>query len=271
MTTENLNNYKLVVDCFKKIRLDVFSYFSSGDHDGLQHSLKKQEAVTQVDLDIEDMIKTIIFSSFPNHTIIGEESGVLESENNEGNYVWYVDPLDNTVGFLAGEPEVSVSVSLKADEEHVYSLIINPRTKDVFEANREGSFRNSKPLETYKGNLDGMTRAISLCSFVNSANMERMQRIYKILWQGRYPLRISGGTALDLCHVADGSRAAHISLGAHSWDVEGGLHMVKNAGGIVEILGRFPERNNLAFIASANLDIHHQIRKLLGEADAAKP
>jgi myo-inositol-1(or 4)-monophosphatase len=84
------------------------------------------------------------------------------------------------------------------------------------------------------------------------------------LLQDRYPVRISGGAALDLCFVAEGIHAAHVSLGAHPWDVEAGFHIVEAAGGVVEVLREFPERKSLSFLASANRKIHKDMKKLIG-------
>lgn len=259
---ESNDQYSEVEFCFKKIKEAVVTYFKQIDLSKFQHSSKaKGEIVTGIDSDVEALIVNLICESFPEHGIIAEEGANFESRD---GHTWFVDPIDNTVGLVAGEEEVSVSVSLKNGDEHIYSLVINIKTGDVFEAGNNGSFKNGEVIKTFEGVLESKTRAISTCGYVNPANLERWREVMKILLENRYPIRISGGAALDLCHVAEGKRAGHISLGAHPWDVEAGFHIVKSAGGVVEVLGLFPERNSVAFIVSSNEGVHVKIKQLLG-------
>lgn len=254
--------YGEIQSCFQRIKEKVLGYFKQADFSSLQHSSKSRgEIVTDIDKELEALIVDTIREFFPEHGIVGEEGSKFESQDEN---IWFIDPIDNTVGLIAGEDDISVAISLKNGDEHIYSLVINVRTGDVYEANRDGGFRNSELINTFKGDLDVKTRAISTCGYVNPINIEKWREIMKILLKNRYPIRISGGAALDLCHVAEGQRAGHVSLGAHPWDVEAGFHIVKAAGGVVEVLAIFPERNSIAFIVSANDGVHTRIKKLLG-------
>jgi len=259
---ESNDKYEEVQSCFQKIKESVVAYLKCIDFSQFQHSSKaKGEIVTDVDRQVETLIVNIIREFFPEHGIVGEEGTKFESQD---GHTWFIDPIDNTVGLISGEEEVSVSVSLKNATEHIYSLVINVMTGDVYEANNDGSFKNGEEIKVFDGNLDVKTRAISTCGYVNPSNVERWRDIMKILLENHYPIRISGGAALDICHVAEGQRAGHVSLGAHPWDVEAGFHIVKSAGGIVEVLAVFPDRNSIAFVVSANTEVHKKIKQLLG-------
>ena len=260
---ESCNKYREVEICFEEIKAAVNAYFKKIDFSCLQHSYKnKGEIVSGIDREVELLIVDLIHKSFPDHGIIGEEGSKFESKD---SFTWFIDPIDNTVGLLAGEENVSVSIALKNEDKHVYSLIINVKTGDVYEANDRGSFKNGEAIKTFNDALDVKNRAISTCGYVNPKNIQRWQKIMQILLENRYPVRITGGAALDLCHIAEGKRAGHISLGAHPWDTEAGFHIVKSAGGIVELLGIFPERNSVAFIAAANEGVRAKIKQLLGQ------
>lgn len=177
---------------------------------------------------------------------------------------WYIDPVDNTVGLVAGERDISVSIALKDGNRYVRSMVINPRTEEIFEASPEGGQKNGQRLSAFPGTLfDG--RGVSTCAYVRKECIPEMLRIMGKLFEKRIPLRISGGSALDLCYLAEGSSIAHVSLGAHTWDVEAGMHMVESAGGVVEILARFPERNALALLAAASAEVLSQLKDLLGD------
>ncbi len=269
---ESNEQYGEIQSCFQKIKEKVLAYFKQVDFSAFQHSSKsKGEIVTDTDREIERLIVDTIREFFPDHGIIGEEGSKFESQD---GHTWFIDPVDNTVGLVADEDEVSVSVSLKNGDEHIYSLVINVKTGDIYEANGDGSFKNGEAIKTFDGDLEAKTRALSTCSYVNPVNIERWREIMKILLENRYPIRISGGAALDLCYIAEGKRAGHVSLGAHPWDVEAGFHIVKSAGGMVEVLKVFPERNSVAFVVSANDGVHAKIKQLLGSliifADGSK-
>lgn len=248
--------------CFKEIKKSVTGYFRHADLSAFRSTAKaKGEIATNVDHDVERLLVDIIRGSFPDHGIIGEEGTAFAGVD---DHTWFIDPVDNTVGLVSGEDEVSTSVSLKRGEEHLRSLVINVKTGDVFEAGRDGSFKNGERISTFDGELETKDRAISTCGYVNPVNLDRWHDMMSVLLGNRMPIRISGGAALDLCRLAEGMRAAHLSLGAHPWDVEAGFHIVKAASGVVEILQRFPERNSVAFLASSNRRVHENIKRLLG-------
>lgn len=246
---------------FSNIRSAVTDYFGKLDISANMVAYKdNREIFTSVDKDVEAIIIDHILSEFPSHKIVSEEKGVTGS----GDICWYIDPVDNTVGLVAGERDISVSIALKDGHRHLRSLVINPRNEEVFEARAGGSFKNDSRISAFRGSLfDG--RGVSTCAYVRREYIPAMLRIMGILFEKRIPPRISGGSALDLCYLAQGCSVAHVSLGAHTWDVEAGIHMVKNAGGVVEVLAYFPDRNALALLAAASQTVLGQLKELLGQ------
>ncbi len=249
--------------CFLEIEEGVLQYFSSINRSERGLKLKtKKDAVTEHDTAIERLIRELVHRHFPDHNILGEECGDAQKQS---QHVWHIDPIDNTVGFRSGEQEFSTSVALKNGDTHISSLVINPVSGEIFKAIGDKSYKNDQIISPFAGNLKENSRGISTCAFVNSANIPRIQGIFAKIFLEKFPIRISGGAALDLCRIAEGVRMAHISLGAHSWDIEAGIHIVRSAGGIVEILTEFPERNSKAFLASANQGIHNELKRIFGE------
>lgn len=248
--------------CFEQIESEVLAYYKQHEQDAISARKKGAlgEIVTEHDQAIEKIIIKCIRQYFTDHNIFGEETGVHDKDS---QHTWHIDPIDNTVGYIAGESEISTSIALKEEQDYVRSLVINPRTGEVFTAFNDQSLKNNTHISTFSGKLEDKTGGISLCSYVNPVNLDRWKSTLSKFAQGRYPLRMSGGAALDLCRIAEGIRLAHVSFGAHSWDVEAGMHIVQNAGGVVEILKEFPERNSLAFIASANRDVHTSLKDIL--------
>ena len=64
--------------------------------------------VTEVDRQAEEKVIETLLSSFPNHSILAEESGeIIGSED----FRWIIDPLDGTTNYLHGFPHFAVSIA----------------------------------------------------------------------------------------------------------------------------------------------------------------
>ncbi|MEM9758639.1 MAG: inositol monophosphatase family protein, partial [Pseudomonadota bacterium] len=64
--------------------------------------------VSEVDEAAEAEIIRQLQRAYPDHAILGEESGLLGDEDAE--YRWIIDPLDGTTNFLRGIPHYAVSI-----------------------------------------------------------------------------------------------------------------------------------------------------------------
>ena len=84
----------------------------------------KTDLVTEVDLFSEDMIKAKIEKNYPEHNILGEESG---NTNKESDYTWVIDPLDGTNNYASAYPIYCVSIALKYKSE----IVLGVQTKRV--------------------------------------------------------------------------------------------------------------------------------------------
>ena len=65
--------------------------------------------VTQADVDCERAIKSIILEAFPEHGFYGEETG---QTNLDAEFLWLVDPIDGTKGFVREYPFFSTQIAL---------------------------------------------------------------------------------------------------------------------------------------------------------------
>src|SRR6201994_464066 len=59
------------------------------------------DPVTEADRAAEVALRRMIEATFPNHGIIGEEFGATRAD---AEYVWVLDPIDGTKGFISGLP-----------------------------------------------------------------------------------------------------------------------------------------------------------------------
>ena len=98
----------------------------------VQKEKSKNNFVTEIDLAAEQEIIKIILSSYPEHSILGEETDEIKSDS---EYQWIIDPLDGTTNFVFSIPHFSVSIALEKNGE----VIMLPRIEKVncFTINRQ--------------------------------------------------------------------------------------------------------------------------------------
>ena len=79
--------------------------------------------VTEADRETERFIRIEIAKRFPEHGILGEEHGALESDS---PFKWIIDPIDGTKSYVRGIPLYTVLIALVYRDEPVVGIIHNP-------------------------------------------------------------------------------------------------------------------------------------------------
>ncbi len=80
------------------------------------------------------MIIDTIRKSYPQHTIITEESGELESTNQDVQ--WVINPLDGTTNFIKRLPHFAVSIAVRIKGRTEVAVVYNPMRNELFTATR---------------------------------------------------------------------------------------------------------------------------------------
>ncbi len=90
--------------------------------------------VTNVDKAAEAIIIETIRKSYPQHTIITEESG--EHAGEEQDVQWVIDPLDGTTNFVKRLPHFSVSIAVRIKGRTEVAVVYDPMRNELFTATR---------------------------------------------------------------------------------------------------------------------------------------
>lgn len=101
--------------------------------------------VTALDKAAEEAIIATIRKSYPQHSILAEESGL--QTGTDADVVWIIDPLDGTTNYLRGIPHfaISIAISIKGVVQH--GVVYDPMREDLFTASRgAGAQLNGKRL-----------------------------------------------------------------------------------------------------------------------------
>src|SRR6201986_2342031 len=69
-----------------------------------------RDPVSEIDRDVETLIRDQLSARFPDHRIIGEE--MAEGPGRNSDFVWAVDPIDGTTNFVNGFPLFGASTGV---------------------------------------------------------------------------------------------------------------------------------------------------------------
>jgi len=187
--------------------------------------------VTEADHASEKAIMEVIRKDFPEHQLLGEESGKLVQDS---NYKWIIDPIDGTVNFAHGIPLNCVSIGIEKDGKIIMGAVYNPHINEFFFAEKgKGATLNDKPIS-----VSNETDVLKSClvtgfpyTYMNMPNGP-LEIFDKLIRKG-VPVRRIGSAAIDLCWVACGRFDGFYEHKLEPWDSAAGFLIVEEAGGKV--------------------------------------
>jgi myo-inositol-1(or 4)-monophosphatase len=190
--------------------------------------------VTEVDINAEQEIIYHLQKAYPDHAILGEESGLLGSEDAE--YRWIVDPLDGTTNFIRGLPHYAISIACVYRGKLEHAVVLDPVRREEFTASRgRGAQLNGhrirvSALTSLEGALLGT--GIPFKDHCDDKIVPYSKSI-EVLAAQCAGIRRGGAASLDLAYVAAGRLDAFWEIGLAPWDIAAGALLVREAGGLV--------------------------------------
>ncbi len=216
------------------------------EHNTLRTDYKKQtELVTHADLMADEFITRAIQQRFPDHRILSEESmpDLAQAESLD-TPLWIVDPIDGTVNYAYGHPQVAVSIAY-AEQGRVRAGIVHaPFANETFRA-----------IEGENATLNGNAIAHSNCSVPREAlfatgfpytkdNLAPLINRLDTMIHHCRDLRRIGSAALDICWVACGRLDIYYET-VSPWDFAAARLIAREAGATAghfsEVPAGYPE------------------------------
>ncbi|PUA79658.1 inositol monophosphatase family protein [Nocardioides currus] len=197
------------------------------------------DVVTAADRASEELIRERILAVRPDDAIMGEEGA---DHPGTSGVRWIVDPIDGTVNYLYGLPEWAVSIAAEHRGEIVAGAVINGTSGVEYAAARgSGATRDGVPIAVRPS--PPVAERLVHTGFGYRADVRTHQAacVAALLPRVR-DIRRHGSSALDLCHVADGSGDAYVEEGPRPWDYSAASLVLTEAGGRFGVLpGRLHE------------------------------
>ncbi len=188
--------------------------------------------VTNVDKAAEAAVIETIRASYPDHSIITEESGVLAG--NDRDTQWVIDPLDGTTNFIKGFPHFAVSIAIRVKGRTEVGVVYDPIKNELFTAVRgEGAKLNDIRLRVAdRRDMKGTVLATGF-PFKQAKLMPIHMAMMNALITDAADFRRTGSAALDLCYTAANRVDGFFEMGLKPWDIAAGELVVREAGGLV--------------------------------------
>ena len=209
--------------------------------------------VTELDRSIERSLREIIHSRHPDHSIAGEE---CPFEPGSGGWVWYLDPIDGTRVYTAGQDNCCVSAALTRDGVPLVAAVAAPFAGELYCAVQgERSTVNGRPIQVTSPRplaksefllyLDSPDDALS--ALMGAGRRREIGRL----------TQLPGSFILSACRAARGAYDLFLCIKREfgplsPWDLCPAALVLAGAGGVVQDLqgksigGMIPTRETVA-------------------------
>jgi histidinol phosphatase-like enzyme (inositol monophosphatase family) len=215
--------------------------------------------VTQADRQAEQTLREMITRYWPDHGIIGEEFGRL---NSGANYTWIIDPIDGTKSFVSGVPLYSTLLALTDAEQALVGVVHFPALKDTIYAVREGGcYWNGRRARVSGQN--SLADAVLLTSELKYFRPANRQAAWDRLVDSTYVQR-TWGDAYGYFLVATGRADIMVDPAMHLWDCAPLQVIMEEAGGTFTDWKGTPTIFNYESVATNGL-LFDQVMDIIGE------
>lgn len=186
--------------------------------------------VTAVDRMAEQALLAVLATECPDDAIVAEESGV---SGPQGGRRWFIDPLDGTVNFIAGIPQVAVSVALYDGPQPQVAVVLDVLTGEEFTAEQgKGALLNGVPMSvSQRGDFRKAVVATGF-AYDHREHASEYATVLAEVLKHVQGIRRFGSAALDLAWVAAGRFDGFFELVLAPWDTAAGLLLITEAGGM---------------------------------------
>jgi fructose-1,6-bisphosphatase/inositol monophosphatase family enzyme len=203
----------------KKLAVELARLALSRAKDVTPREKSNLSYVTDLDHDLERMIRGRLADRFPDDELTGEE---YEAAGGKGPRRWSIDPIDGTGNLVHGLPLWAISIGLIDAGEPVLGVIAVPPLGELYWATRgHGAWRDGERLQS--ADADEFHDQDNVCLGTNALRAVDTRSL-----PGR--LRDLGSACCELVFVASNRLQACTFLGEALHDVAAGSVIVSEAG-----------------------------------------
>lgn len=217
--------------------------------------------VSDIDRECEAIIIETIHKAFPDHAVLGEETG----SRGDGDTQWVIDPLDGTLNYLHGIPHFSISIAMRVKQRLEVGVVYDPLRQELFTATRgNGAQLNDKRIRvSNRRSLNGAVLGTGF-PFGQMDDLDRYMEVMAALMPRASGLRRAGSAALDLAYVAAGRFDGFWEFGLQQWDLAAGALIAREAGAIVADADGSERYMQTGNIVAATPRVYREMHAIIG-------
>ena len=233
----------------------------------VEHKDEKTDVVTQADHDAQETVIETIRETFPDDPIVGEEADALKQVPETGP-AWIVDPIDGTNNYVGGIRAFGTAVAAVVDGEPVGAAFDCPALADRYRVGPDGAFRNDEPLSV-SDCADPEAATVCPTFWWDFDQRDQYAAANRALVERFGDMRRFGCAQLELAMVAAGAlEGTMTNLRANPWDTVAGVHLIREAGGVVTDLEGERWRHDSDGLVASNGAIHDELLAAAREIEA---
>ena len=222
-------------------------------------SMDRFNPVTIADTSVQSYINTSINKKYPDHSIIGEESSLIQ----DSKYEWCIDPIDGTNSFITGFPTWGTLISLSINEKIVLGIADFPALNERYVGYDKVSYKlvkNRKKILKVKSNSlsKSILSSTSTYAFKNKNDKNIFEKIAKKIKNIHL-----GGDCYQYCLLADGYIDIVMESGLNSYDIRALIPIIKNSGGSIATWNEDNPKDGGRIIATSSRKLLSKVQSLI--------
>lgn len=203
-----------------------------------EENIHKKEGLanfcTDYDTEIQRFLIAGLSEILPGAAFFGEE----DTEGNsgaqaEGEFTFYIDPIDGTTNFMFDYHHSCISVGLAHRDQMIAGFVYHPYINEMYVGIRgKGSYLNGRRLTPEDKPVEEGIVEFG-CARYNENGIDWLFRVVKDMFQNSLSIRCGGSAALGLCRAASGSNTVYLELKLQPYDYAAASVILEEAGGMI--------------------------------------
>jgi myo-inositol-1(or 4)-monophosphatase len=229
------------------------------DHDSVSLRSTAKEAASSYDKSVDRLIVEEIGKAYPRHSLLTEESGY---HNADDEWLWIVDSLDGTGNFSNHNPFFAVCIALMHKGELTLGVICAPALNELYLAEKgRGAYLNGVKIEV--STIEDIKRSYIIYCEGGSKDRGKTGNLLQSVYPHVTDIRKLGSAGLETAWVASGRAEAYFTAAIEPWDVAAGALLVAEAGGKVSDFSGNPWRPEQGDFLFSNGRVHEPLMEIL--------
>lgn len=186
------------------------------------------DPVTEADRGAECVMRELIQSTYPEHSILGEEFGHHQGSS---EFTWVLDPIDGTRSFISGVPLWGTLIGLCHGAHPILGVVAQPYIGELFVGNRFGAYceRNGERVALSTRSCASLSEAITMCTSTDMFKGEEVTAFDRVASKSQ--LVRHGADCYAYALLANGFVDVVVESSMNAYDYAALIPVIQAAGG----------------------------------------